>query len=188
MITELLGSQNTQWNAPRVGLSAETMLTERWRLSAGVAYLLWTDFKGRDNHLLRPTTTFAEQRGNRVGGVQIGGALCYFITKNYFSVGVGGRYWAMWTKKDSIAPLDDVGINLDAGLGNEARQPVPTRQRISNGLREFGLLAEQTKLGAQPGLRERPDERPQECAFDAQRSRGDGAERSRGRVDPGRRG
>ncbi|MCP3463088.1 outer membrane beta-barrel protein [Bradyrhizobium sp. CCGUVB23] len=94
----IIGSQNTQWNAPRVGLSAETMLTERWRLSADVAYLPWTDFKGRDNHLLRPTTTFIEQRGNGGGGIQIEGVLSYLITKN-FSVGVGGRYWAMWTKK-----------------------------------------------------------------------------------------
>ncbi|WP_157083563.1 outer membrane protein [Bradyrhizobium manausense] len=94
----IVGSQNTQWNAPRVGLSAETMLTERWRLSTDVAYLPWTDFKGRDNHLLRPTTTFAEQRGNGGGGVQVEGVLSYFITKN-ISVGVGGRYWAMWTKR-----------------------------------------------------------------------------------------
>jgi hypothetical protein len=48
--------------------------------------------------------------------------------------------------------LDDVGIDLDAAVGNEARQPVPTRQRISDGLREFGLLANQTELGAQPGF------------------------------------
>ncbi|WP_245453914.1 outer membrane beta-barrel protein [Bradyrhizobium sp. AC87j1] len=96
----VVGSQNTQWNAPRVGLSAETMLTERWRLSTDVAYLPWTDFKGRDNHLLRTTTTFAEQRGSGGCGVQVEGVLSYFITKN-FSVGVGGRYWAMWTEKDS---------------------------------------------------------------------------------------
>ncbi|WP_439373121.1 outer membrane beta-barrel protein [Bradyrhizobium sp. DASA03120] len=98
----VVGSQNTQWNAPRLGLSAETMLTERWRLSTDVAYLPWTDFKGRDNHLLRDFTTFVEQRGNGGGGVQVEGVLSYFITKN-FSVGVGGRYWAMWTKTDSQA-------------------------------------------------------------------------------------
>ncbi|MGY3440016.1 outer membrane beta-barrel protein [Bradyrhizobium sp. USDA 4473] len=96
----IIGSQNTQWNAPRVGLSAENMLTERWRLNADVAYLPWTDFKGRDNHLLRPTTTFIDQRGHGGGGVQVEGVLSYFITNN-FSVGVGGRYWAMWTQKDS---------------------------------------------------------------------------------------
>ncbi|MFB6453513.1 outer membrane protein [Bradyrhizobium tunisiense] len=96
----VVGSQNSQWNAPRAGLSAETMLTERWRLSTDVAYLPWTDFKGRDNHLVRPTTTFIDQRGNGGGGVQLEGVLSYFITKN-FSVGIGARYWAMWTKKDS---------------------------------------------------------------------------------------
>lgn len=96
----VVGSQNSQWNAPRVGLSAETRLTERWRLSADVAYLPWTDFKGRDHHLARPTTTFLDQRGNGGEGVQLEGVLSYFITKN-FSVGVGARYWAMWTKNDS---------------------------------------------------------------------------------------
>ncbi|MFQ3458965.1 hypothetical protein PMN64_37405 [Bradyrhizobium sp. UFLA01-814] len=69
-------------------------------MSTDVAYLPWTDFRGRDHHLLRPTTTFDEQRGNGGGGVQIEGVLSYLITKN-FSVGVGGRYWAMWTKTDS---------------------------------------------------------------------------------------
>ncbi|WP_225184826.1 outer membrane beta-barrel protein [Bradyrhizobium sp. NBAIM01] len=96
----VVGSQNTQWNAARIGLSAETMLTEHWRLNTDVAYLPWTDFKGRDNHLLRDRTHFYDQRGDGGGGVQIEGVLSYFITKN-FSVGGGGRYWAMWTKKDS---------------------------------------------------------------------------------------
>ncbi|UEM11715.1 outer membrane beta-barrel protein [Bradyrhizobium barranii subsp. barranii] len=105
----VVGSQNTQWNAARIGLSAETMLTERWRLNADVAYLPWTDFKGRDNHLLRPMTTFDEQRGNRGGGVQVEGVLSYFITRN-FSVGVGGRYWAMWTNRRSdTLPCSDSG-------------------------------------------------------------------------------
>ncbi|WP_247475998.1 outer membrane beta-barrel protein [Bradyrhizobium sp. 169] len=97
---QIIGSQDTQWNAPRVGLSAETMLTERWRLSTDVAYLPWTDFAGRDHHLLRPGTTFVDQRGNGGGGVQVEGVLSYFITDN-LSIGVGGRYWAMWSEKDS---------------------------------------------------------------------------------------
>ncbi|MFK4397016.1 hypothetical protein ABIF31_003573 [Bradyrhizobium elkanii] len=47
------GSQDSQWNAPGVGLSAEIMLAERWRASTDVAYLPWTDFSGRDHHLAR---------------------------------------------------------------------------------------------------------------------------------------
>ncbi|WOH64342.1 outer membrane beta-barrel protein [Bradyrhizobium sp. BWA-3-5] len=98
----IVGSQDTQWNAPRIGLSAETMLTERWRLNVDVAYLSWTDFIGRDNHLLRPETTFSEQRGNGGGGVQLEGVLSYFLSDN-ISIGVGVRYWAMWTKKDAVS-------------------------------------------------------------------------------------
>lgn len=95
-----MGSQDTNWNAVRIGLNAETMLLDRWRLSADVAYLPWTDFQGRDNHLLRDFTTFDDHRGSGGHGVQIEGILSYFITSN-FSVGVGGRYWAMWSPRDS---------------------------------------------------------------------------------------
>lgn len=92
----IVGSQDTDWNALRIGLSAESMLFDRWRVSADVAYLPWTDFRGRDNHLMRQFTTFLDQRGSGGGGVQVEAALSYFITKNV-SVGFGGRYSAMWT-------------------------------------------------------------------------------------------
>ncbi len=91
-----VGSQDTDWNALRIGLSAETMLLDRWRVSADIAYLPWTDFQGRDNHLLRQYTKFTDQRGSGGSGVQLEAVLSYFITEN-FSVGIGGRYWAMWT-------------------------------------------------------------------------------------------
>ncbi|WBL77742.1 outer membrane beta-barrel protein [Bradyrhizobium xenonodulans] len=96
----VVGSQDTDWNALRIGLSAETVLLDRWRVSADVAYLPWTDFQGRDNHLRRPLTTFENQRGGGGGGVQVEGVLSYFLTNN-FSVGVGARYWAMWTSRHS---------------------------------------------------------------------------------------
>ncbi|MGY3611093.1 MULTISPECIES: hypothetical protein [unclassified Bradyrhizobium] len=92
----IVGSQDTDWNALRIGLSAETMLLDRWRVSADIAYLPWTDFHGRDNHLLRQFTKFTDQRGSGGSGVQVEAVLSYFITEN-FSVGIGGRYWAMWT-------------------------------------------------------------------------------------------
>ncbi|WP_141382232.1 hypothetical protein, partial [Bradyrhizobium elkanii] len=41
----------------------------------------WTDFRGRDHHLLRPETAFDEQRGNGGGGVQVEGVLSYFIRR-----------------------------------------------------------------------------------------------------------
>ncbi|MBH5371127.1 outer membrane beta-barrel protein [Bradyrhizobium glycinis] len=96
---KIIGSQDTDWNALRIGLSAETNLLDRWRVSADFAYLPWTDFHGRDNHLLRQFTTFNDQRGSGGGGVQVEAILSYFISKK-FSVGVGGRYWAMWTPNE----------------------------------------------------------------------------------------
>lgn len=96
----VIGSEDTNWNALRIGLSAETMFLDRWRVSADVAYLPWTDFQGRDNHLLRDLTFFSDQRGSGGGGVQVEGTLSYFLTNN-FSIGIGARYWAMWTRKHS---------------------------------------------------------------------------------------
>lgn len=40
------------------------------------------------------------KHGNGGGGVQVEGLLSYFVTNN-ISLGVGGRYWAMWTKKEA---------------------------------------------------------------------------------------
>lgn len=96
----VIGSEDTNWNALRIGLSAETMFLDRWRVSADAAYLPWTDFQGRDNHLLRDLTFFSDQRGSGGGGVQVEGTLSYFLTNN-FSIGIGARYWAMWTRKHS---------------------------------------------------------------------------------------
>ncbi|WP_051310905.1 hypothetical protein [Bradyrhizobium sp. Cp5.3] len=94
----VIGSQDTDWNALRIGVSAETILLDRWRASADVAYVAWTNFQGRDYHLLRDETMFTDQRGSGGAGVQIEGVLSYFLTNN-FSIGVGGRYWSMWTSR-----------------------------------------------------------------------------------------
>ncbi|MGN8544668.1 hypothetical protein [Bradyrhizobium sp. C9] len=99
-VRQIIGSQDTNRVTLRVGLNVETMLFEDRRVSADVAYLPWADFTGRDNHLLRPETTFCDQRGQGGEGVQIEGTLSYFLSR-HFSIGVGARYWAMWTKNDS---------------------------------------------------------------------------------------
>ncbi|MCK1734339.1 outer membrane beta-barrel protein [Bradyrhizobium sp. 138] len=121
----IVGSQDTDWNALRIGLSAETILLDRWRMSADVAYLPWTDFQGRDNHLLRHFTTFADQRGSGGGGVQVEAVLSYFITKN-FSVGVGGRYWAMWTPNQRM----QLSTQAEAGHFPVTHGPFPADYRM----------------------------------------------------------
>ena len=48
--------------------------------------------------------------------------------------------------------LDDVGVDLDAPVIDEAGQAFPARERVADGFGELGLLADQIELGAQPGL------------------------------------
>jgi opacity protein-like surface antigen len=95
----LIGTQDAAWNSLRVGVAAETLIFDSWRISGDVAYLPYVTFAGRDNHLLRSFTTFFDQSG-KGRGVQLEGILSYCITPN-FTVGVGARYWAMWTSNDS---------------------------------------------------------------------------------------
>lgn len=81
------------WDSVRVGASAETMLGDRWKLSGDVAYVPYTKFTGTDQHLNRNLVSDESGHGT---GIQAEAFLTYMVT-NAFSVGVGGRYWSMWT-------------------------------------------------------------------------------------------
>jgi hypothetical protein len=81
------------WNSLRVGVSAQTMLYERWKLSGEVAYVPYTKFTGSDDHFLRDLVIVEQGHGH---GVQAEGFLTYMVT-DAFSLGVGGRYWGLWT-------------------------------------------------------------------------------------------
>ena len=48
--------------------------------------------------------------------------------------------------------LDDIGVNLDAPVVDEARQSLPARERVADRFRELGLLADQREFFAQPWL------------------------------------
>ena len=55
-------------------------------------------FNGTDNHVLRNLISPESAKGR---GLQLESVLSYLVTDR-FSVGVGGRYWAMWSTKDAI--------------------------------------------------------------------------------------
>ncbi len=59
----------------------------------------YVQFNGADDHVLRALTIHETGTGT---GVQLESVLSYLIT-DQFSMGVGGRYWCMWTTKDAIA-------------------------------------------------------------------------------------
>src|ERR1700680_2439908 len=49
--------------------------------------------------------------------------------------------------------FDDVGVDLDTAVVEEAGQTLPTRERIADRFSEFCLLTDQSELGAQPGFK-----------------------------------
>jgi len=88
------------WQAMRVGLSSESMLTDRLKLSVDAAYLPYVNFDGLDNHFrnpILPTLEFAH--GGQ--GAQVEALLSYYLTDR-FAVGIGGRYWTMWTTNGQL--------------------------------------------------------------------------------------
>jgi len=88
-------TQTAKWQGLRLGFAGEVMVWDRLRLNGEVAYLPWVKFNGRDDHHARDVPTFFSQSGDG-HGVQTEVVLSYLLT-DQFSIGVGGRYWAMWT-------------------------------------------------------------------------------------------
>ena len=63
------------------------------KVGADAAYLPYVWFDGTDNHVLRTLVSPEDGHGQ---GVQVDLMVSYAFT-DQFSLGVGGRYWAMWT-------------------------------------------------------------------------------------------
>jgi len=98
-------SENDTWNSLRVGVNGEVTLLPSVKLSADVAYLPFTQFNGVDIHWQRTdVTNQTSPESGKGSGVQFETMLSYYITPA-FNVGVGGRYWAMWTSSDSYTNI-----------------------------------------------------------------------------------
>ena len=88
-------AQDDTWQSLRVGVSAVVTVWDRLAINGDVAYLPYAHFTGLDSHLIRMPVAFFPQDGTG-RGVQTELILTYGITDS-FNVGVGGRYWAMWS-------------------------------------------------------------------------------------------
>jgi opacity protein-like surface antigen/outer membrane protease len=107
-------SENDQWRAMRLGVSGETTLINRLRLSGDIAYLPVVNFSGVDTHFFGNTGAVASinpESTNTGAGVQIEAMLSYFVTSQ-FSVGLGGRYWALWTNNGQANRTTDEGAPI----------------------------------------------------------------------------
>ncbi|HET7847797.1 MAG TPA: outer membrane beta-barrel protein [Pseudolabrys sp.] len=91
-------TEHDTWQSVRLGVAGEVMLAPRVKLSADIAYLPYVRFTGEDDHIAGNSDIVAEvfPESGTGTGVQLEGVLSYYVT-HQFSVGVGARYWAMWT-------------------------------------------------------------------------------------------
>lgn len=91
-------TEDDTWQSLRIGFNGQMAIADRLKLEADIAYLPYVNFGGVDNHVLRSLISPESGTGR---GVQIEGVLSYFITDR-FSLGLGGRYWNMWTTANAI--------------------------------------------------------------------------------------
>ncbi len=95
-------SQDGMWQSLRLGAETEFYLAPRLKVSADAAYLPYVTVDAADNHFAGNTASVASvnpMTGTGVG-TQLEVMFSYDVTDRW-SVGVGGRYWAMWTTKAS---------------------------------------------------------------------------------------
>jgi opacity protein-like surface antigen len=107
-------TENDTWQALRVGVSGETMLINRLALSADVAYLPYVNFSGVDDHFFGNSGQIASvnpETSNKGAGVQLEAMISYFVTSQ-FSIGVGGRYWSLWTTAGQVSRTVDNGVPI----------------------------------------------------------------------------
>lgn len=98
-------TENDTWNSLRVGFNGDAVLLPGLHLNTDVAFIPYTQFSGVDIHWQR--TDVANQTSTETGrgmGVQLDAILSYAITPA-FNVGVGGRYWAMWTNDNAYTNI-----------------------------------------------------------------------------------
>ncbi len=86
-------SEDDVWQAMRLGAVVDFLIAPGLTLSADAAYLPYVHLRGTDDHILR--TLLSPEWANGTGA-QLELILSYAVT-DQLSVGVGGRYWTMWT-------------------------------------------------------------------------------------------
>lgn len=92
-------TETDTWHSLRVGTSAEVEILDRLKLGVDLAYLPYVYVENLDQHKLRSIDFPGNGTGN---GVQAEILLSYAVTDS-FNVGIGGRYWAMWTANAWLA-------------------------------------------------------------------------------------
>jgi len=127
-------TESDTWHSLRIGAGSEILIGPV-RLSGEAAYLPYVRFQGEDNHFLTSGVldrVFPEWGHGR--GVQFEAFATYNVTPN-FSVGVGGRYWSMWTTSA------EMNMTFCAGPCIGVATPTPP-QNFKAATEQAGLLVQ----------------------------------------------
>jgi opacity protein-like surface antigen len=137
-------TEHDTWQALRLGSVAQFMVVPGLRANVEAAYLPYVDFKGVDNHFFGNTGILAEtfpEKGTGKG-VQLEAGLSLDVLHN-FSVGVGGRYWAMWA--------DDASSNCTFGFGGLCGVTPTPPQHLRPAVEQASVFLQASyKFGADP--------------------------------------
>jgi opacity protein-like surface antigen len=117
------------WNALRLGTVVDLAIAPQLKLTVDAAYLPYVSFNGTDNHVLRTLVSPEDGSGT---GAQIEAMLSYAVT-DAFSLGIGGRYWSLWTNS---AEVDFGGTGLIVPM----RYNVEQAQLLLQGSYRFDAL------------------------------------------------
>jgi hypothetical protein len=112
----LVITQDTTWNAIRIGVNGEWRFAPGWRVSGDLAWIPYASLSGTDTHWLRtdiggPTA----ENGINFFSIQAEAFLTYEFL-NGLSVGIGGRYWRFRTDG---AQVDFPGLDQQITLITE---------------------------------------------------------------------
>ena len=92
-------TETDKWDALRIGLAGDMWLTQGLKFAVDAAYLPYVRFSGFDNHWLRSLIINEQGKGS---GIQLEAMLSYYFTEK-FSLGLGARYWSLWTSSGTDA-------------------------------------------------------------------------------------
>lgn len=106
-------TQEATWQSVRLGVAGEFRLTPRFMLSVDAAFLPYVSVDAKDRHFFGSTADVASinpLQGDGVG-TQLEAMLSYDLTAQ-LSLGIGARYWAMWTTDGSMVRSFDASSGL----------------------------------------------------------------------------
>lgn len=84
-------SETEKWNALRLGLTGNVMLTDRLNLSGEIAWLPYASLSAKDNHWFRSDINPMDEKGHGSKGYQLESTLSYAVNRQW-RVGGGVRY------------------------------------------------------------------------------------------------